>query len=279
MSDLNESQSELPDARLEAYLDSLMSPAEQRAFETELAGNEQLRRECDLQNQIDVSLGRMFAAPTPPADIAALDDRVSPSEALKQLPVRDQNKIKNRWPTILAILAASIAWVVVGLKVYRASTDDGYRQLALVDIYQKCIADGFQPKWVCDDDQDFAETFQKRQGVPLLLKPDAQEMMVGLSYLKGITSQTTTMLARIDDQPILVFVDSLARDTHPEQPSSGSGLKLFRQELGGLVLYEITPLSEPLVLEHFYIPELTSLPGGDSEKPIGEKQDASKNSL
>ncbi|MGI9427842.1 MAG: hypothetical protein ACR2NM_04245 [Bythopirellula sp.] len=180
--------------------------------------------------------------------------------ALNDLPTK-----KNR-RAIFAVLAASIAWAIVGWKFYLQSDDDGYQQVALADIYQKCVADGFRPKWVCDDDREFAETFQRRQGKPLLLKPAAKDLMVGLSYLKGITSRTTTMLARVDGEPILVFVDILQRDSKPAKPAWSSGLNLFRQELAGLVLYEVTPLDQPRVLANFYIPESTELPTGNAEK-------------
>ncbi len=278
MTDLHNSQPDLPHERLDAYLDGVMSPAERQEFEVELAANQQLRRECELQSKIDASLGRLFVAPALSAEFLAIDAPEAPDAALPRLPDRDQKGSKKRWRTVVAVLAACIAWVVVGVKVYRDSTDDGYRQVALADIYEKSVANGFQPKWVCEDDREFAETFQKRQGLPLLFQPNAQDVMVGLSYLKGITLRTTTMLARVDGEPVLVFVDRLERDTRPDQPSWISGLKLFRQELGELVLYELTPLSEPHVLEHFYIPDPNNLPWDASENPVDEAQEIPKNS-
>jgi len=96
MSDLHKSQSDLPDARLEAYLDGLMTPAEQQAFESESAGNEQLRCACELQKRVDASLGRIFVVPAPRIDVLALVDRESPTGKLNQLPNRDQNTLKKR---------------------------------------------------------------------------------------------------------------------------------------------------------------------------------------
>ncbi len=277
MPDSHSPQPDQPNERLESYLDGLLTPDERAVFEKELAADPQLRRECELQGKIDASLGKMFAAPDPPADILALADREITSDEPSELPNRNQDETKKRRRTVLMVLAASLVWVVVGLKVYRQSTDDGYRELALADIYQKCVDRGFRPKWVCEDDRQFAETFQRRQGIPLLLKPEAQEAMVGLSYLKGIAELTTTMLARVEGQPILVFVDNLQNDPQPQKPSWWSGLKLFRQELGGLVLYEITPLAEPRVLSSFYIPEMTDLPKSDTEQ-TGSQAETSRNS-
>jgi hypothetical protein len=265
MAETHPTNPDRPNQRLDAYLDGQMTPDERKAFEQELAGDPQIRRECELQRELDASLARQFAAPSPP-DILAVADRQSSTAPTVGLPEHSSTAtVKNR-RAIFAVLAASIAWAIVGWKMYLQSNDDGYQQVALADIYQKCVDNGFRPKWVCDDDREFAETFQRRQGSPLLLKTAAKDMMVGLSYLKGITSQTTTMLARVDGEPILVFVDVLQRDTNPAQPAWSSGLHLFRQELAGLVLYEVTPLDQPRVLSNFYIPESTELPTSNAEK-------------
>lgn len=272
MSDPSQSQPDPFNTRLEAYMDGSMSSSQRQAFEAELAGDDGLRREYELQQQIDESLGRMFIAPAPRADILALADLESADEELKQLPNRDakeSKKPRNRWQTAMVVLVAAIAWIVVGKQIYQAYQDGNdvpYRQLALAEIYQQSVESGFRPKWVCDDDQEFAGTFQERQGLPLLLPQDAQDMMVGLSYLEGLTPKTTTMLARVDDQPILVFVERLDRDTHPDHPSWWSGLNLFRQELGQLVLYEVTPLSEARVIQHFYIPNKDEISTKDTSK-------------
>ena len=42
-------------------------------------------------------------------------------------------------------------------------------------------------------------------------------------------------------------------DSQPKLPKD-SGLHLFRRELGGLVLYELSPLAEPQLLTLFIIP-------------------------
>jgi len=258
-----------PRQQIDAYLDGLLAPAVQQTFERELATNDSPRRECELQQQVDASLVRSFSPPPPPADILAFcsgeptaDDELGSDERNRLAATEPAEPARRRW-TSFAVIAAAIAWIVVGVSMYRNSTDDGYQQLALADIYAQCVDDGFQPKWVCDDDREFAATFQRRQGIPLLLKDEAQDKMVGLSYLKGISNQTTTMLARVEGQPILVFVDKKSRDTNPAKPPWLSGLSLFRKELADLVLYEITPLSEPHLIEQFYQPDsINSLPSG-----------------
>ncbi|MEM8943890.1 MAG: hypothetical protein AAGD11_01810 [Planctomycetota bacterium] len=266
MPDSDHSKSAEREDRLEAFLDGLLSPDEAAEFKRIAANDPLLQREIELQQSIDASLARSFVAPTAPRDILQLaqQEDLEPVEPASMHGTSGGTSKQRRM--VLMVLAASIAWAVAGWRMYVASNDDGYQELALADIYQECVDGGFQPKWVCDDDREFAETFQKRQGQPLLLKPDSQDLMVGLSYLKGISAKTTTMLARVEGEPVLVFVDSLDRDTKPEKPSWGSGLNLFRQELDGLVLYELSPLAEPRVLSNFYVPEeLPAATPGDAD--------------
>ena len=58
------------------------------------------------------------------------------------------------------------------------------------------------------------------------------------------------MLARVDGVPVMVFVDRTSADTDPKLDQGRVGLHLFRKELGSLVLYEVTPLGEPRVMDY-----------------------------
>ncbi len=75
--------------------------------------------------------------------------------------------------------------------------------------------------------------------------------MVGLAYLYGVSGNSTAMLARVEGKEVIVFVGKIGRDPHPVEPSPESGLHLFRKELAGLVLYEITPPTEPRIFDYF----------------------------
>lgn len=265
MSHSDPSQPPEPNQRLENFLDGLMSPEEAAAFEQQAAGDAALNREIELQKRVDESLGRMFVPPAAPVDILALaKSRAAEPESPTVQLAKPAETMANRRRTVLTVLAACLSWIVVGWMVFQGE-EEGYRELALAEIYGNCVDAGFQPKWVCEDDVEFAQTFQKRQGRPLLLKPDSRDVMVGLSYLEGITPETTTMLARVDGEPVLVFVERLDRDRQPEEPSRWSGLRLFRRELEDLVMYEVTPLDEPRVMANFYIPDASELPEAGEE--------------
>jgi hypothetical protein len=63
------------------------------------------------------------------------------------------------------------------------------------------------------------------------------------------------MLARVNDLPVMVFVDRASADNRPTLPSSETKLHLFRRESGPLVIYELTPLDRPEVSDYLHLTE------------------------
>ena len=127
--------------------------------------------------------------------------------------------------------------------------------IALDDLYRQQVGKGFTPDWVCKDQQEFASYFAGRFGQPLMIHDaSACAAMLGLSYTGGVTKASMGMLGTADGKNVLVVVDQAANDgkmkmSHPD------GLKLFRRKIGSLMLYEVTPLDQPRLLEMFYQPE------------------------
>src|SRR5262249_236432 len=155
-------------------------------------------------------------------------------------------------PTVAAT-AAALIWGLVAWRYFAAGnkTPDYDPNRPLDTIYAAQVADDFKPKWVCEDPHEFASTFKERQGQGLLLPPMPHATkMAGLTYCAGVSRYTTTMLARVNGKPVMVFVDRADADTHPAQPPASTKLHLFRKELGPLVLYELTPLDHPAVMDY-----------------------------
>ncbi len=59
-------------------------------------------------------------------------------------------------------------------------------------------------------------------------------------------------MARVNNSPVMVFVDRLEADVHPELPEVCAGLRLYRKELGSLVAYELSPFDKPQVIDQLY---------------------------
>ena len=262
---------------LQRFLDGLMDESEREQFEAVLATDQQLSKQVEQQREIDAAIRSQFQPPK--LDLNFLDGHLteesaeSPTETdLVEQPLhtsegptsvsladaaenQDANDHLRRAKTrrfALLFVAASIAWAVVGLQIYYSNRADqrlAFRPQPLTELYRRCLADGFDPYWVCDDEEVFATTFQSRQGVPLILAnlPNGRSM-VGLSYLAGISRNSTSILARVDGVPVIVFVDRLRSDWKPDVGSfDEQGLSVFRSQRDQLVFYEVSPFDQPMI--------------------------------
>ncbi len=240
--------------RLDEYLDGTLAEPLRAEVGREIAHDPALQAEVELQRKVDAALVERFQPPTSvPGWIATLPAAAA-APATVPLPRRGR-----RFAIAASVAAAAAIWGVIGWYFLGGLMAGHGPQLPLAVIYQQTLDDGFEPTWVCKDDHTFASTFFRRQGQGLLLSEMPKgTKMVGLSYRQGLSKDTTSMLARVDRTPVMVFVDRAADDTHPAEPDAASGLHLFRKELGPLVLYEISPLTHPTASEYLYLADVPS---------------------
>jgi hypothetical protein len=248
-------------AGLDAYLDGQLDAVERDRFEQRLRLDPILQAELVLQRRLDEALRRRFEPPSPQRVLEALSRRAGGPQVLRFPSAR-------RWfqrPWGLAV-AASIIVALIGVNWYVwTSLPHGLaprperRPIELVSLergYQRELERGFRPLWLCETDHEFASAIFKSLGQGLLITiPPAEIKAKGLSYLPALSKDTMILLAEVETQPVVVFIDRLAADSRPTLPPE-SGLRLFRREVGALVLYEVTPLGEPRVLELFYDPKM-----------------------
>jgi hypothetical protein len=240
-------------AQIDAYLDGTLTMEERDDFTREISLNELLRSAIELQSHVDQSLSRLFAVPDAPRELVA---------RLRQLAdvAPAANVARRRWLKVASLAAAAtIVWAMLAWHFFGSGTGAPHYNpnLPLNAIYEKCVAAGFRPKWVCDDPKEFASTFSARQGQGLLLADLPEGMkMEGLTYCGGLSRYTTTMLARVDGLPVMVFADRASADTHPTLPPGETKLHLFRKETGPLVIYELTPLDQPKVSDYLHLTDL-----------------------
>lgn len=237
-------------SKLDAYLDDRMSDAERTAFEAELERRDDLRGEVELQASVDEALRRRFAVPSPPPVFAPSIARDTANPA-SGAPSRKTPP----WQWALAVGLIGVAATLL----YSSWPKDPlsqYRSLALTEVYEQSVSSGFSPLWLCEDEQEFADTFQQRQGLPLALNPlPTGSEMVGLTYRGGLSSMTTTLMCTVDTRPVMVFVDRQVAEKRSARPRPAGELKVFRKELAGLILYEVTPFDDPRVMQYLAVRE------------------------
>ena len=158
----------------------------------------------------------------------------------------------------LLVLAASVAvfavfsWWWFG----RNGVTPHFEQTRVADLYQKMVDKGFEPYYICDDDERFQFVFGTRHQVPLSLQemPEGSEML-GLSYPGGLSRNTTAMLCVVDERPVAVFVDRQSFDSDDVGLTDSADLYVHRDEREGLVFYEVSPFDRPRVTEFMIRPE------------------------
>ncbi|MEO0531403.1 MAG: hypothetical protein AAF266_12640 [Planctomycetota bacterium] len=224
------------------------------------------------QEEIDASLRRQFAAPELPASLLARLGADSTAEAPAgpaasvtlptDSPAKPRRTLPN-WAVAAVLLLGVGAWLFQARNFF-APDDSGYEQIGVVAIYQAEVDRGFEPDWFCEDEKRFADTFAERQGEGVWLRslPEGVEM-VGLAYLKGLTAEATSLMARADGEPVLVVVERTEKvPGRLLRPDKDSDIKIFSQQFGDLMAIEITPFDEPRVAPSLYLREPPAEPTG-----------------
>ena len=116
-------------------------------------------------------------------------------------------------------------------------------------LYAELADEWRQALTACGFPHDLAQHFQDSLGQALFA--DATDELPIEGPFSTQRWPTATLLASPQQpEPILILVDTLARDPQPAL-EDGSPAHVFRRELGGLVLYEITPWDSPRTLDLF----------------------------
>ena len=233
---------------LDQYLDGQLTAAESESVKRIIERDPKLLRQVALQARIDSCLQTSFGR----TELSA--SRVdSIREAAEAQAKSCGSDLQARRAKIRLLVALTVAACLVWISAFAFLRMPAHRRAppTLAEIYQDSVAHGFSPYWLCEDDRQFAQTFDRRQGQALLLAKLPQgSFMVGLHYLGGLGPKTTTLMCMVDEKEVMVFVDRVEfeSDADLEPPRSASGVQYFRRRVRNLVMYEVTPYDSPRVL-------------------------------
>jgi len=231
---------------LDRYLDGDLAGAELEAFEARLGRDSSLRAEITRQERIDDGLRRLLAPPQNPPRIAALEAR--PEAAERDHPSPPVPLTRRRTGIVVGALAAAAVLALAAAGVWWQA--GGARPTKLDRLYAFQVEHDWTPLEVCTTADAFQGWVEKYYGVPLRPRPGATERIefIGWRYDTTLSGLTGVLLARADDQPLFVLVDRLEHDGVLEPPRRHDALRLHRREVGGLVLYEVSPFERPRVI-------------------------------
>lgn len=248
------------DATLDDFLDGLLDQESAGRFEERINADPDLQAEVERQTAVNHAVHQM-GTPSPGVE-QRVAQAVQNAAAATPAPVARAEAVpfyRRRW-AIAALLALGVvaAWQLAAVIEQGRVDRDEYGPkpwTSVATYYHDTVESGFKEEWACETDKEFADTFKKRFRQPLLLSPGGDTVVaLGLGYANCLTIRTVTLLARVQGKPVVVYVDRLKNDTHPELPPD-SDLSIHRRELGVLILYEVSPFPEPHVLNLFFVPE------------------------
>lgn len=253
-----------PYPQLDEYLDGLLSDPDRAAFETRMQADPQLQALVERQRHIDEALKRRFGPPPMSSALREVGQSNTSRQAVdgdgSVTPARRVVQTRGFGGQGLKVAAVLAIFVFAGWRLWNTYGPEPELYpprpwQSLTQVYQESVEAGLKPDWVCKTDEEFAASFGKQLGQPLVLgQTPAGVDAVGLSYCNSISPRTLILLARVNDRPVLVLVDRADRDAGQTLPPD-SALKLFSRTVDQLVLYEITPLAEPNLLELFHRPK------------------------
>ncbi len=216
----------------------------------------------DCQGPIDDAIRRQFEPPTGDAVLARVLAAASAADSggtsLRIAPLR-RRALPWAIAAAVGLVVMAGSWRLVRPAISppdRGSVPSSILSGTLEQVYGQAVASGFRPAWKCKTDKQFAMTTYSRFGTGLLLaehEPALQPM--GWSYCDSISRHTAMLLLSVNGRNVIVYIDRAEHDPGQKLPSDPR-LKLFRKEIGPLVLYELSPLDRANVLDLFYRKEI-----------------------
>ncbi len=259
-------QREKLDRWIDAHLDGRLDAGQQAQFDQLCRKFEAVRKELALQRAVDRSLRRVFNPPGQNAlripDVPAAGAGAAAEAAPERAPApaararRFSRQFFGVAAAIVVLLGGGGAWIY--WRTLNPVIDTKFPaprpRLTLAQLYAQAREKDFRPEWVCKDDKQFISTFYWKLNHALAmtrLPTDVKSWGLSYALAAGTRSpQIVLVTAKLDGQGIMVLVDNVEKDQgHTLDPAPG--LHLYTRKLKHLVLYEVSPLDKPALLDLF----------------------------
>jgi hypothetical protein len=116
-------------------------------------------------------------------------------------------------------------------------------------LFRSIEAAGFTPVWVCSTDEELRKYTRENLGAAWTIAPVPGLELVGWSYTDRLLNgqYSSVLLATYNGRRLIVVADHAHFDRKVNAPADGS-LKVHKRTIGETVVYEVSPLDEPVVL-------------------------------
>jgi hypothetical protein len=238
--------------RLERYLDGLLSPEQARAFEQAAAANPALADALATARRIDSSLRSSFdfATPAPAPRLALVKE-----QAASAGPTARPRARLWRSAAVAAVLALVGGGLLLTLNAGPWARKPFPGPIAAGAAFAAISREGFKPEFVCKTDEEFVRLIRERFADDLSLRGTPEIELVGWSYAAEgrpiRTPYTLAMLCRVKGQEVLVLIEGYNKEDR-EIKDAGPGRRAFSRRFGSLIVFELTPWDQPIVLDQLH---------------------------
>ena len=229
--------------RLAQLVDGQLSASERAALEREIAESPEARAQLEVLRRIDASLASTFAAAATEAPLAPRALRASPVPTFRRVAIGS--------------IAAALLLLITGWFLWPAGQwpKPSARPTTVDALLDQYVDAGFRPEFRCENDEQFKTFTHDRLGVGLLAANEPGVELLGWGYPRdvadmGLAEGTVSLFARVDGTDVLVLMTPSGREAHPRAQWL-RGHNVFRQELAGVLLIEVSPLGEARILPLF----------------------------
>lgn len=269
---------------IEAYLDGLLSPEESRVIERLIAADPALNAHLQLERSIEQSLRAQFAPPVSIAlNLPAAHESSLPSTPTDPIPISrgvDQSdrarSAANRWTLPRSVLSIAAALLLATVGLWAAGVVSPYGILGITppglispdSLYERKVASGFRPDWVCTTDAEFEDVARKNFGEALQLPKMPGIEIVGWAYYEPVLSdKTCLLLTKIDGREAIIAIDFRKNARSLSAPSS-SGLTVYSRKFGNVAMYQTSKKGTRNILLQIYNPDKTTGPDTCDSKDL-----------
>lgn len=248
--------------RIALYVDGRLSGEERARVEAEIAASPEARAQVEAMRRTEASLRAVFGAAATPSAVSPRPVRIGGGRSGALVWVRNI-------AAVVAVFAG--AWWFLWPAGQWPKTS---AQPRTVDAYyDRVVERGFVPDAVCRDDAQFAEFTRQRVGLAMVATPEPGVEIIGWGYprdteLMGLPPGTVSLLARVDGAEVVVLLSPIDAGGAPRTQWIG-GHRVFRRDLAGVGMVEISPLATMRVLPALVpvpCPELTHPEGGATDE-------------
>ncbi len=238
------------------YIDGLLEGDALAAFEQVFEADAELRQAVKDARSFDALVAQTFAPPS--ASDAVIDQILSNAINQDNQTTNSTVSVLDRpsswvWiKTIAAMLLLSISAFLIWNATQQANSNNRYgprSYQSMSDLYASAQS-GTLDYWRCDSDREFITTFWQHLDQGLKLKsplPSTIEAK-GIGYSNTLTEHSMVFYAIVNREPVVLVIDRLQKDSSFEDHLAiDSTLQVHRLEMGGLVVYEVSPFDKPML--------------------------------